>query len=77
MTPRDRYRRCRAYARASQQAHTVFLAAVNGDGGFWNKPMHGLDSQYVRGLALAREAHAWSRLPEAARAAIHIPTVKA
>lgn len=60
MTPRERSRRCRAYARASKRAHDAFRAAIAGCSGFWN---------YQRGkspeldLARDRERHAYLRLP--------------
>ena len=60
MTARDRYRRCRAFARAT----SAYLLAFERAG--WAPP---LDSEAHR----RHEAHAWERLPDTARATIAPP----
>ena len=64
LTARDRYRRIRAYARASKREDDARLAVVRGDrGAAWRNLPQLVDNA----------SEAWSRLPDVARRAVLDP----
>jgi hypothetical protein len=71
VTPREKHRRVRAYARASKRAHDETVRLIRASCGLWNY----VPARYpVLAMLRARESHAWARLPDVARDAIVEPT---
>ena len=70
MTPREKYRRARAYARASRREHDETVRLIREASGLWS---YVPERQPVLAMLRARESHAWARLPDVARHAVAMP----